>query len=140
MKKHITALILALGVSVSSMANGQGNPLNYPIKEWLFILAMAMLGGAASWYSKVKKGELMATNLFALMGEFVISALSGLVAFLVCDYLTLPLGIAGAAAGLAGHAGARALAVGEVVAQRWVQKRFNVEPTKPTPLDESDRK
>lgn len=134
MKKRLAALALFLHLG-GAMAQSPKDPLEYPIKHWIFILLMAMLGGFASWYNKVKKGELAASNLFALMGEFMVSALAGLLAFLVCDYLNVPIGITGAAAGLAGHAGARALTVGEVLLQRFAEKRLGIEPTKPDDPD-----
>ena len=137
MKKRLTALALALHLGHAS-ANNDHNPLDYPIRHWIFILFMAMLGGLASWYNKVKKGELAAGNLFALTGEFVVSALAGLLAFLVCDYFNMPVGITGAAAGLAGHAGARALSLLEAIMQKHIEKRFGV--TSPAPLDEHDPK
>ncbi len=134
MKKRLIALALALHLG---HAIGQPkDPLEYPLKHWGFILLMALLGGLASWYNKVKKGEVAATNIFALTGEFVVSALAGLLAFLICDYFNVPIGITGAIAGLSGHAGARALAVGEVLLQRFVEKRLGIEPTKP---DDSDK-
>ena len=133
MKKRLIALALALHLG---HAIGQPkDPLEYPLKHWGFILLMALLGGLASWYNKVKRGEVAATNLFALTGEFVVSALAGLLAFLICDYFNAPIGITGAMAGLSGHAGARALAVGEVLLQRFVEKRLGIEATKPADLD-----
>lgn len=125
---NVLAIVLALQAS-SAFANGDKNPLDYPIRTWLFVLIMALLGGFASWFNKVRKGEVAATNLFALVGEFVVAALTGLLAFLVCDYLDMPLGITGAVAGLAGHAGAKALALAEAVLQRLVLKKFDVEQT-----------
>lgn len=133
MKKRLAAIALALHLG---HAIGQPkDPLEYPLKHWGFILLMALLGGLASWYNKVKRGEVAATNLFALTGEFVVSALAGLLAFLICDYFNVPIGITGAMAGLSGHAGARALAVGEVLLQRFVEKRLGIEATKPADLD-----
>lgn len=126
MRKLLISLTLALHLAVAHAEDR--NPLDYPIKQWLFILGMAMLGGGASWYNKVKKGELAASNLFALVGEFVISALAGLLAFLVCDYFNMPVGITGAAAGLAGHAGARALTIAEALAQRHIEGRLGIQP------------
>ena len=134
MKKRLAALALFLHLG-GAMAQSPKNPLEYPIKHWVFILLMAMLGGLASWYNKVKRGEVAATNLFALTGEFVVSALAGLLAFLICDYFNVPIGITGAMAGLSGHAGARALAVGEVLLQRFVEKRLGIEATKPDDPD-----
>lgn len=134
MKKRLAALALFLHLG-GAMAQSPKDPLEYPIKHWGFILLMALLGGLASWYNKVKKGEVAATNIFALTGEFVVSALAGLLAFLICDYFNVPIGITGAMAGLSGHAGARALAVGEVLLQRFVEKRLGIEATKPADLD-----
>lgn len=134
MKKRLAALALFLHLG-GAMAQSPKDPLEYPLKHWGFILLMALLGGLASWYNKVKRGEVAATNLFALTGEFVVSALAGLLAFLICDYFNVPIGITGAMAGLSGHAGARALAVGEVLLQRFVEKRLGVEATKPADLD-----
>jgi hypothetical protein len=136
MKKRYLAWLAALHISAHAQDK---NPLDQPVRNWLFILMMSLLGGFVSWYSKVKKGELAATNLFALIGEFMVSALAGLLAFLVCDYFTLPLGITGAAAGLSGHAGAKALAIGEVWLQRTAEQRFGVKSTAPAPLDEVDK-
>ena len=139
MKKILAAMALAMHLGHASAASDlERNPLDYPVKQWIFILLMAMLGGLASWYNKVKKGELVATNLFALTGEFVVSALAGMLAFLVCDYFNMPVGITGAAAGLAGHAGARALSLLEAIMQKHIEKRFGV--TSPAPLDEHDPK
>ena len=128
MRPIINAIIaFALMLSTASVsARDDKNPLDYPIKYWLFPLLMALLGGLASWYNKVKKRELSATNLFSLMGEFVVSALAGLMAFLVCDWLNMPIGITGAISGLAGHAGTKALSLGEVVLQRWIESRAGV--------------
>ena len=135
MKKRV-AIFLAL-LSGSALAEPK-NPLDQPIRNWLFILIMSLLGGAVSWYLKVKRGELAPTNIFALVGEFMVSALAGLLAFLICDYFDLPLGITGAASGLAGHAGAKALAIGEVWLQRTAEQKFGITPTKPASLDGKD--
>lgn len=125
--KWVLNLLLAMGISSSAAQTAQAvhekNPLDYPIKHWIFILIMALLGGFANWYTKVRKGELAASNMLALIGEFLISALAGLIAFLVCDWMGLPIGITGAAAGLAGHAGAKGLSIGEALLQREIERR-----------------
>lgn len=136
MRKRYAALLTALHIGTTHAE--PGNPLDQPLRNWLFILIMALLGGFVSWYMKVKRGELAATNLFALMGEGMVSALAGLLAFLVCDYFAMPLGITGAAAGFAGHAGAKALAIGEVWLQRVAEKKLGIAPTQPAALDDKD--
>lgn len=137
MKRRLAALLLSLNISAASAQDK--NPLDQPIRNWLFILIMSLLGGAVSWYLKVKRGEIAPTNIFALVGEFMVSALAGLLAFLICDYFGMPIGITGAAAGFAGHAGAKALAIGEVWLQRTAEQRFGVPPTKPGTLDETKK-
>lgn len=134
MRKRYIALLAAL--HISARAAEPGNPLDQPLRNWLFILIMALLGGFVSWYMKVKRGELAATNIFALVGEFMVSALAGLLAFLVCDYFTMPLGITGAAAGLAGHAGAKALTLAETWMQRFAEKKLGIAPTQPAALND----
>ena len=132
--RKLTAAILAL-MTVDAQASPH-DPLDQPVRNWLFILIMALLGGAVSWYMKVRRGELAATNIFALVGEFMVSALAGLLAFLICDYLDLPLGITGAAAGLAGHAGAKALAIGEAWLQRFAEQKLGIPPVGPAASDD----
>jgi hypothetical protein len=134
---YVFAVFLALVVS-SARAMDSKDPLDYPLRFWLFPLLMALLGGFVSWYDRVKKGELQATNLFALMGEFAVSALAGLCAFLICDWLDVPIGVTGAVAGLAGHAGARALRLIEVIAQRIIEKRLGIPTQIWQPPDDND--
>lgn len=125
--RYFAAVVLAFAFmtgTASSTPPNDKTPLDYPLKFWLFPLLMALLGGLASWYNKVKKGELAATNLFALMGEFVVSALAGLLAFLFCDWMNLPVGVTGAISGLAGHAGAKALSLAEGIMQKQIEQRF----------------
>lgn len=135
MKNRIASFALLFGITFGSAAAANSTdqtPLDYPLKQWAFILLMSLLGGLASWCGKVSSGEVPATSLFALAGEFVVSALAGLMAFLVCDYFKVPLGITGAAAGLAGHAGTKALSLAEGLMVRWAEQRINasVQPRK----------
>ena len=123
---HALCILGTVFYAGAALASGDKNPLDYPIRTWMFVLLMALLGGLASWVGKVRKGEVAAHNLFALIGEFVVAALAGLIAFLLCDYLDAPLGITGALSGLAGHAGAQALALFEAAVQRGVLERWGV--------------
>jgi hypothetical protein len=98
------------------------NPLNYSLKEYAAVLFMTLLGGFAGWYAKVRKGEVPMSSLFALIGEMATSALAGLGAFFVCDYLGVPIGVTASFAGLCGYMGGRAIEV----AERYLQKRADV--------------
>lgn len=138
MKKRYAAWLLAMhaGKAVAQAAPHK-SLLDYPLRDLLFLCAMITLGGIASWYNKVRRGELAATNMFALFGEAAVSALAGLLFGLLADAMGASFSIVVAAAGLGGHAGARALTALEVVARRAAEKKLGIDPTKPAPLDES---
>lgn len=95
------------------------DPLNYPLRQYGFVLAISLLGGFVAWYAKVRKGELVATNLSALVGELTTSALSGLLAFYICEYLNFAPVLTAAIVGVAGHMGTRAISW----AEEWLKKR-----------------
>lgn len=105
-------------------------PWGYSLKEYGFVLAMALLGGVVEWYAKVKRGELNSRNLTALVGELTTSALAGLLAFFVCEWLGVNQLLAAAVVGISGHMGARALALGEAWLQRRVER--DAAPTPPS--------
>lgn len=137
MKKRFLALLASLYVgSAAAQAAPHRSLLDYPLRDLLFICAMITLGGIASWYNKVRRGELSATNMFALFGEAAVSALAGLLAGLLADALGASFSIVVAAAGLGGHAGARALTALELIAKRAAERKLGITPTTPTPLDD----
>ena len=109
--RTLRALVLAAGISSAAAAEVTPlkDPLAYPLKQYLFILAISLLGGLVGWYSKVRKGQLQATNLMALIGELCTSALSGLLAFYLCEYLNMAPVLTAAVVGVAGHMGTRGI-------------------------------
>lgn len=111
LRRFVRVLILAAGIGSASAAElaPVKDPLAYPLKQYLFILALSLLGGLAGWYNKVRKGQLAATNLMALIGELCTSALSGLLAFYLCEYMNLAPVLTAAAVGVAGHMGTRGI-------------------------------
>lgn len=115
------ALCLQLLAPLSAWAQSR-DPLSYPLKHYAFVLSMTLLGGFVGWYVKVRKGEVPVHSLFALIGEMATSALAGLGAFLICDWLNVPLGVTGAVSGLCGYMGGRAIEMGE----RMLQKRADL--------------
>lgn len=136
MKKRFIAMIFASYIGGASAQTPHRSLLDYPLRDLLFICVMITLGGVASWYTKVRRGELAATNVFALFGEAAVSALAGTLAGLLTDALNAPFSIVVAAAGLGGHAGARALTAIEAAARKAAEKRLGISPTAPAPLDE----
>lgn len=108
-------------------------PLSYSLQEYGIVLATALLGGLASWWMKVHKGELLAWNLSALIGELCVSAFAGLLAFWLCEYMNFNPLLTSAIVGMSGHAGVKALTWIETVGQRIIEKRLGIEQPKETP-------
>lgn len=119
---YLVSLILCLHLMLPLQANAVEivvkDPLNYSLKQYLFILLISLLGGFVGWYGKVRKGELMASNLSALIGEMSTSALSGLLAFWICEYLDLQPVLTAAVVGIAGHMGTRGITWAEEALKR----------------------
>lgn len=103
------------------------SPLQYSLREYGVILGIALLGGAAGWVQRVKKGEADA-SLPALVGELMISAFSGLIAFWVCESFEWSPLITAAVAGMAGHAGGTGIAWLEKLGRRYAENRFGLSP------------
>src|SRR5690242_12472815 len=65
------------------------DPLSYPLKQWAFILGIALFGGLASWLTKVRNGEIAVHNFGHLVGELTISAFAGVITFFGCEWAGL---------------------------------------------------
>lgn len=108
-------------------------PISYSLQEYGIVLGTALLGGMASWYMKVRKGELLAWNLSALIGELCVSAFAGLIAFWLCEYSNLNPLLTSAIVGMSGHAGAKGLNWLELVGQRVMEKKLGIDQPKDAP-------
>lgn len=111
---HATDAALAIAIAKS--------PWGYGLKEYGSVLVMALLGGVAAWWNKVRKGEISGTSMSALIGELTTSALAGLLAFFVCEWLGVSQLLMAAVVGICGHMGTRALTMGEQWLQRKVER------------------
>jgi hypothetical protein len=133
----VTAFVLITGAGVA-IAEPR-DPLNYPLRQWVAVLGMTLIGGFAGWYVKVRKGEVPAKSLFALVGEMTISALAGALMFFMCDYIGMQIGFTAAAAGLGGYMGGRAIDMVETRLLKragFIPDRLVSGTSKPMPLDE----
>lgn len=99
------------------------DPLDYPVRQYGFILAVALLGGLVSYIAKIRKGEIASHNVTQLVGELATSAFAGLLAFWVCAYLGTPGPLMACLVGVSGHMGTRAISMFE----EWASKRFGKE-------------
>lgn len=121
MRNRIVAVLFALSMSAGHAASVvDKDPLDYPLRQYVFLLGVALLGGLVSFYTKVKNGSAHAWNLMHLIGELATSAFAGLLAFWVCAYANTPPLIMAALVGVAGHMGTRAI----VLVEEWAAKRF----------------
>lgn len=108
-------------------------PISYSLQEYGIVLSTALLGGMASWYMKVRRGEILAWNLAALIGELCVSAFAGLIAFWLCEYVNVNPLLTSAIVGMSGHAGAKGLNWLETMGQRVVEKKLGIEQPKDAP-------
>ena len=120
-------LVLHLMLPISALAEGAlKHPLSYSLQEYALVLALALAGGLASWWAKVRRGELVMWNLSALIGELCMSAFAGVLAFWLCELFKLDPLLTACIVGMTGHAGARALTWFEVLGQRYVETRLGL--------------
>lgn len=122
---RLTAVILALHLMLPITVWAQAkpkDPLDYSLRTYGFMLAIALLGGAVSWYAKVRAGDLPGWSMFHLIGELMTSALAGLMCFWVCEWWGVPPLLTAAFTGVAGHAGTRAISRFEQYMMRRAQK------------------
>lgn len=134
MLRVILPLLFALAMTLPANAqDALKSPLSYSLREYGVILGIAMLGGLARWYTAVRRGDTSMRSISALIGELVISAFAGLMAFWIGESLGVSPLLTAAGAGLAGHAGAAGIAWLERFGQRWMERRFGA--TGPAPLD-----
>ena len=133
----ILIVVAALLVPLAAWAQTKG-PLDYSLKQYGFILGVALLGGLVSWSARVRKGETQAWNLAQLIGELSTSAFAGLIAFWICEWSGAPSLLGAALIGIAGHMGTRAISAFEAFAlRRWgVTQTSNQPPATPREGDQ----
>lgn len=120
MIRTLCALVLCLHLMLPALAVAQPrNPLDYPLKQYGLILGVALLAGFASWYAKVRKGEIPLWSVYHLIGELATSALAGLLCFWLCEWAGLAPLLTAPLTGLAGHMGVRAI----TMLEEWATKR-----------------
>lgn len=122
MGRYLIAIALAAWVSVAAAADLPRDPFAYSLRQYAAVLGMTLLGGFVGWYTKVRKGEVSAASLFALIGEMATSALAGLGAFFVCDWMAVPVGVTAAVAGMAGYMGGRVIDQAERLLQARIER------------------
>lgn len=124
---HATALAaLALDAHAA-----EKTPLEYPLKQYGLVLAIALLGGFVSFYAKVRAGSVERYHLAALIGELTTSAFAGLLCFWLAEAAGAPDLITAVLVGIAGHMGAKAI----TLLEQWATRKLGPShpPAPPTP-------
>ena len=85
----------------------------------LWMVGVAICGGAVSFYRKVKDGKARAFNLTEFIGEIFTSAFVGLVTFWICKFYGVGEYLTAAAVAITGHMGARAI----FVTEQWIENK-----------------
>jgi len=127
MLRFLISFVLALHLFMPLVVVAQEKrktPFDYELKWYGLVLGMALIGGFASWYSKVKKGEVPPWSIHHLTGELVTSAFAGLICFFLCEQAGSPPMLTAALTGIVGHMGTRAITLFE----GYAMKRSGLQP------------
>lgn len=85
------------------------DPQNYSFITYLWVFAMAMLGGVANNVKKIKDGTLKRFSFSELVGDLIISGFLGIVTFFLCEYAGLDRMLTAALIGMSAHQGTRGI-------------------------------
>ena len=88
----------------------------------LWMVAIAMIGGAVNFYQKVKAGKARSINFTELIGEMVTSAFAGLICFWICKSYGVNEYLTAAGVAISGHMAARAI----FLMEQLVEDRANL--------------
>jgi len=81
------------------------------IEVYVLAFLVSVLGGTVSYLSKVRTNGQKAFSVVELIGEWVTSGFAGLMTAYVCVAAGLSFELTAAFAGIAGHAGGRAISI-----------------------------
>lgn len=142
----LAALLLLIGAFdvMAQVTDARAGPFDVKLlATYGWIIGISILGGVASFYQKVKKGQARWINLGELFGELATSALAGVLTYWVCRYAGLSEWLTAAFIGIGGHMGSRALFLLEKMLERWFERVSGQasapsqhEPARGTPGDE----
>lgn len=96
------------------------DPASYSLITYGWVLALSILGGAASFFGKVKAGAARWFNIAELIGETFISAFAGVCTFYLCEWSGFNPLLTAVLVAIAGHMGTRAI----FVLERFFEQRI----------------
>ena len=137
------AIVIGVGLGLAAFDAWAGTDHGGPfdpalLGAYAWVLGIAMLGGLAQFYRKVRMGQARAFNFAELIGELVISAFAGVITFWLCKSTGLNAWLTAAFVGISGHMGSRAIFMGEQVLESWYGRIVGPMPqSMRVPVDES---
>jgi hypothetical protein len=99
------------------------DPTHYAWITYVWVIALAMLGGVVNFSRKVREGVTRRFNISEFIGEVVTSAFAGLITFWLCEWSEVHPLLTAALVGIAGHMGSRAIFKLEQLAERVADRR-----------------
>ena len=99
------------------------DPESYNFITYLWVLAMAALGGISNNIKKIRSGELKRFSFSELLGDLVISGFIGIVTFFLCEYENLEQILTAAIVGMSAHQGTR----GIYFIEKLLASRFKID-------------
>ena len=89
----------------------------------LIMVIVAIGGGLASFYRKVKSGQARAFNVTELIGEIFVAGFAGLMAYWIFKGFAVNEYLSAAGVGIAGHMGSRALFLAEKIIEERIKPK-----------------
>jgi hypothetical protein len=89
----------------------------------LIMAAVAMIGGALSFYRKWKEGKVRAFNITEFVGEIVVSGVCGVVGYWVLKGFDVNPYLTAAGVAIIGHMGTRAIFIAEQFIEKVVDRK-----------------
>lgn len=85
------------------------DPLSYSALTYMWVFALAVLGGVVNFMRKLQEGHARAFNIIEFIGEIVTSAFAGVITFWLCENAGFSPLVTAAFVGVSGHMGSRAI-------------------------------
>lgn len=95
------------------------DPLNYSIATYVFVLSLSFWAGWAAFIQKVRQDQIQ-RSLREFIGELVISAFAGIMAFFLCESRSVDPMLSAALIGISAHLGSNFIIQAEQAFMKWL--------------------
>lgn len=131
----LAAAFPAFAYAATLMVAGEPITLS-TLYTYLWVGFWASLGGAVSFYQKVKAKSARWFNFGELIGELATSAFAGIVTGMLCIAAGAHPALTFGLAGITGHMGGRAIFWLEKLAQAYLEKKLGVSTAETPPTED----